>query len=100
MHMKTTIDDVKYILSQHVDELKNTYKVKTIGVFGSVSRGDNKEKSDIDMLVEFSQPIGLFEFVALQDFLKKITRKKVDLATKASLKPRIKNDILKEVIYV
>lgn len=100
--MKINIDSVKLILEKHKLLLKDKYGVKTLGVFGSVARGDNKDKSDIDVLVEFSKntSIGLFEFVDLQDYLKKILRRKVDLVTKKGLKKAIKKSVLEETVYV
>lgn len=53
---------------------------------------------DIDILVEFSKPVG-FEFIDLKIYLEELFNKKVDLATVSALKPRIKAEILKEVIY-
>lgn len=86
-------------INKHSDSLRETYNVKNIGIFGSVVRGKNKRKSDIDILVEFSRPVGFFHFLELEDFLSKILKKKVDLVTKKALKPIIKKDVLKEVVY-
>jgi len=61
---------------------------------------NKKKKSDLDILVEFSEPIGLFKFVELEDFLSQELNLKVDLVMKDALKPRIKDAILKEAIYV
>ena len=98
--MKTDMTQVKNILDQHMDLLKKKYNVKELGVFGSVARGDNTQASDLDVLVEFSQPIGFFKFVQLENYLSKILGKKVDLVTKKALKNAIREDILKEVVYV
>lgn len=74
--------------------------MRSIGIFGSYARGDNKETSDIDLLVEFSAPIGMFKFIEMEEFLSKALGKKVDLVTKKALKPIIKDEILKETVYV
>jgi hypothetical protein len=87
-------------LNTELPILKSKYNVNKIGVFGSFARGDYKKGSDIDILVEFKEPIGFFEFIQLENYLSKKLRKKVDLITKRALKTIIKNDILKEVIYV
>ena len=76
------------------------YKVKAIGVFGSYIRGEQKKKSDVDVLVEFHEPISLLEFVALERELSEHIGKKVDLVMKTVLKPRIGENILKEVVYI
>lgn len=88
------------ILNNNLNLLKSKYGVANIGIFGSYARGDQRKNSDIDILVEFDKPVGFFKFIALEDYLKKILGREVDLATKKSLKPAIKADILKEVIYV
>ncbi len=77
------------------------YQVKTIGFFGSYARGEQTQKSDIDILVEFvdGNSVDLFDFIELEDFLTKQIGIKVDLATKKALKPLIKDQILKETVY-
>jgi predicted nucleotidyltransferase len=91
-------------LTNRLEQLKpllaDRFKVQTIGIFGSYVRGEQKNKSDLDILVEFSEPIGLFKFVELEDFLSQELNLKVDLVMKDALKPRIKDSILKEAIYV
>lgn len=98
--MKTDVTQVKVNLDKHADLLKKKYNVQQLGVFGSVARGDNTQLSDIDILVEFSEPIGFFKFVELENYLSKILGIKVDLVTKKALKNSIRGDILKEVVYV
>jgi predicted nucleotidyltransferase len=78
--------------------LKEKYKVEKIGYFGSYARGEQTEESDIDILVEFSEPIGL-EFVELKFYLEKILELKVDIVTPNALKPVLKDSILQEVIF-
>ncbi len=80
--------------------LRDKYHVKKVGIFGSVVRNEQEKESDIDILVEFDSPIGFFDFIRLENFLSEILHKKVDLVTKKALKQAIKNEILKEVIYV
>lgn len=98
--MKVDVNQIKTIVQKHADFLKDTYHVEKIGVFGSVARGDNKDRSDIDVLVEFSEPIGMFKFIALEEYLSELIGQKVDLVTKNALKPAIKEEILQEVVYV
>ena len=81
-------------------ELEEKYKVKEIGVFGSYVRGEQKKRSDIDILVEFKEPIGLFEFMDLEEFLKNLLGVKVDLVSKKALKPIIGKYILRETVYI
>jgi len=95
------IEEIKETLTKHKEELRERFKVREIGVFGSYVRGEQKKKgSDIDILVEFEEPIGLFEFMDLEEYLSKLLGTKVDLVSKKALKPRIGEYILKEVVYV
>lgn len=88
------------VLKENLDHLVTQFHVKTIGLFGSYAREEASEISDVDILVEFSKPITLFEFVNLEDFLSGIIGRKVDLVTKTGLKPLIKPRVLEDVVYV
>ena len=100
--MKKTLDKIKEILKRHEKELKEQYGVKEIGIFGSYLRGDAKEESDLDILVEFEPDtkISLLEFVELENILSDLLEIKVDLVEKSALKPKIGKQILKEVVYI
>jgi uncharacterized protein len=87
------------IIQQNFEHIKNTYGVKKIAVFGSVARGEAKKNSDVDIIVEFSKPIGFFAFVELEFYLSNLLGKDVDLVTKKALKPLIKKSVLKEAVY-
>jgi uncharacterized protein len=93
--------DIKGKLEMLKPLLRERYQVNTIGYFGSYARGEQNQKSDIDILVEFVEgnSIDLFDFIELEDFLTKQIGIKVDLATKKALKPLIKDQILKETVY-
>ncbi len=74
------------------------YGVSAVSLFGSVARGESTEGSDIDLLVEFSRPIGFFKFVELKRVLEEIFGRSVDLVTPKALKPQLRDQILKEAI--
>lgn len=93
-----TLKDVEAILKKNKQILKEKFKVKEIGIFGSYARGEESEKSDIDVLVEFYEPIG-WEFLDLKEFLESMLGKEVDLVTPGALKPQLKSNILHEVVY-
>lgn len=97
--MDLTLDQAKSVLNEHMTILKDKYTVERIGVFGSVASASNTDKSDIDILVEFSEPVSFFKFIELEQYLGTILRKRIDLVTKKALKPAIKEEILKEVVY-
>ncbi|PIP48377.1 MAG: nucleotidyltransferase [Chloroflexi bacterium CG23_combo_of_CG06-09_8_20_14_all_45_10] len=95
-----TLDEIKSILALHKEELRQRYKVKELGIFGSYVRGDQRKRSDIDILVEFVEPVGLFEFMDLEEHLASLIGIKVDLVSKKALKPRIGKYIFREVVYL
>ncbi|MEX2681681.1 MAG: nucleotidyltransferase family protein [Candidatus Sigynarchaeota archaeon] len=79
--------------------LQREYKVARIGIFGSRARGDSLPRSDIDILVQFKEPVGLFLFSGLKQFLESIFGLDVDLATPDALRDEFREDVLKEVAY-
>ena len=93
-------EEIKSILNEHKKELEEKYGVKEIGIFGSFVRGEVRGGSDIDILVEFERPIGLFKFLELEEYLSALLGVKVDLVSKKALKPHIGEHILKEVVMV
>lgn len=96
------LEMIMNILKEHKEELRRRYGVKEIGIFGSYLRGENKEGSDLDILVEFEEDanIDLLEFVNMENYLSDRLGIKVDLVEKSALKPRIGKHILNEVIYL
>lgn len=97
----TKLDKVKKIITEEKNTLAKKYNVKRVGIFGSVARGEDTPKSDIDLLVDFSKPIGLFELVGLESYLTKKLGNRVEIASRKYLSTYIKNDILREeqIIY-
>jgi uncharacterized protein len=94
------LQDIEAKLKENKDLLSERFNVKEIGIFGSFVRGEQKETSDLDILVEFEGRVSLFEMVRLERFLSELLGEKVDLVMKNSLKPRIGKHILREVVYV
>ncbi|WP_199624850.1 nucleotidyltransferase family protein [Paenibacillus alkalitolerans] len=90
--------DVERILKEQKAFLKEKYYVKRIGIFGSYVRDEQSEESDIDLLVEFSKPVG-FEFFDLKDYLEELLKKPIDLVTVNALKPLIRDEIMAEVQF-
>ncbi len=95
--MKTR-KEIEETLKRYKPFLREKFKVKEIGIFGSYVRGEESEKSDVDILVEFYAPIG-WEFIDLKEFLEEILGREVDLVTVGALKPQLRDKILKEVVY-
>ena len=94
------LDKIKHVLRQNKPSLKKQFKVKLLGIFGSYVKGNQKKNSDVDILVEFSQTPGLFDYMKVENFLSQLLKKRVDLVMKGSLKPIIGKNIMREVIYV
>lgn len=95
-----TFEEIKDILLQNKEELERTFGVREIGIFGSYVRNEQNEKSDADILVSFKEPIGLFKFIALENYLSDLLGIKVDLVTRKALKPFIGKRILQELVNI
>lgn len=85
------------IISKHEETLR-AYSVSRLSLFGSVARDEAGPESDVDLLVEFDKPMGLFGFVDLKNYLESILGHRVDLVSKNALKRQLRDDILKEAI--
>ncbi len=96
--MVENVKDALHVIREHRKLLEDKYKVKTLGVFGSFARGDQKTGSDIDILVEFHNVPDLFEFLNLERYMEKILGKKVDLVRKAVIRKELKKQISHEVV--
>ena len=93
------LSSIQKILKQVKPHLTTKYHVNTLGLFGSIVRNDFTAKSDIDILVDFSRPIGV-EFIDLANELESILNRKVDLVSKAGIKPGYFRVIQREILYV
>jgi uncharacterized protein len=91
-------EGIEKILKEHKEILAEQYFVQKIGLFGSYVRNEQKEESDVDILVEFDGPVS-FEFLDLKDYLESLFCKPVDLVTTRSLKPYLREEILNEVRF-
>ena len=92
--------DILEIIRQTRPELTSRFGVERLGLFGSFVRGQEKRRSDIDLLVSFQRDIDLFEFLDLKEFLQERLHHKVDLVMDSALKPAIGKRIRAEVEYV
>ena len=97
-----TLAEIKRILEEHKAELRQDFKVKELGIFGSYVRGEQKKGSDLDILVEFEESanLSLLDFIRLENYLSDMLGVKVDLVEKQALKPRIGKHVLEEVVQV
>ena len=95
-----TLSEIQEILKREKDTLRERYKVKEIGIFGSFVRGEQTSTSDVDVLVEFEEAPSLIKFVELENYLSDVLGVRVDLVEKKSLKPHIGKRILQEVVVL
>jgi predicted nucleotidyltransferase len=88
-------------LKVHRPELQRRFGIRSLGVFGSYVRGDQKRGSDLDLLVEFDdRALSLFDFVEIEHYMSDLLGVKVDLVEKSTLKPVIGRHVLAEVVTV
>lgn len=95
--MKTK-EEILEILNGLKQDIKATYKVRELGLFGSVVRDEQKQFSDIDILVDFDENASLFDLIGLNRFLEEKLDEKVDVISKRSLRKEISDSVLKETI--
>lgn len=94
------LDDILHVLQEAKSELKDRFFVRSIGVFGSAVREDfSPSSSDIDILVDFSKPVGV-EFIDLANFLETKFQRKIDLVSKNGVKPVYLKQIENEILYI
>jgi predicted nucleotidyltransferase len=93
-----TLKGIESHLTKNKPFLRKRFNVERIGLFGSNARGKATPRSDIDILVGFSRPIG-WEFVDLKEYLEKLLGCRVDLVTVNALKPQMMESVMSEVIY-
>ena len=94
-----SLQNILQILRQHKPELQRKYPLSRLGVFGSYARGDATEKSDIDIAVELSGPMGL-NFVDMADEIESLFGIKTDVVPKRAIKPGYLPFVEKDIIYV
>lgn len=94
-----TTEEIKTILKKQRQDLQKRFKIKSLAVFGSYSRGEQTGNSDVDIMVEFDETPGL-EFIDLADALEMALQTKVDLVSRNAIKPKFMKQIEKELVYV
>ena len=94
-----TLQEINNALSKHKNRLFNDYPIKSMAIFGSYSRREQKDSSDLDILVEFTGRIGI-RFIDLAEDLEQIVGMKVDLVSKKGIKENYLKSISSDLIYV
>ncbi len=92
--------DALKVLKEHENVIKERFGVRKIGLFGSFARGEASDKSDVDILVEFTEGEKTFDnFMELKFYLEELFERDVDLVIETAIKPRLKNYIMREAVY-
>ena len=93
-----TLDEIRTIIGQHRDVLAEKYGVVVVGVFGSYVRGEQRRRSDLDLLADILRPVSLLELVGAEIYLGEILGAKVDLVPKRDVREELRETILKEAV--
>lgn len=98
--MSKDVETIRHQLQQQLPDIEQRYRVNYLGIFGSYVREEATPESDLDILVDFSVPPSLFQFVRLKNELSELLGIPVDLVMKSALKPKIGEYVLAEVVSV
>jgi uncharacterized protein len=98
--MMKEMAEIQIILRNELPQLAKKYRVESLGIFGSYVRQKQNERSDLDLLVTFTETPGLLQFIELEYYLSDLLGIQVDLVMRDSLKPRVSQQVLTEVVSV
>ncbi len=88
------------ILEEVYAEIREKYKVRRIGLFGSIVKHTENKDSDIDLLTEFEESADLLDLIGLSDFLEEKLKRKVDIVPRTALREELREAIEKEAAYI
>ena len=96
-----TLEEIRRIIAEHKEDIRQKYGIVILGVFGSYARGEQKETSDVDILVELERPVGL-EFYEFWDYIENLLGTKADVLTLTALKQKtpLWEKIKGDIVYV
>lgn len=94
-----TLQEVQSTLHKHKDELFAKYPIRALAIFGSYARNEQMEKSDVDIMVEFGDKIGI-RFIDLAEEIESLIGSKIDLVSKNGIKEKYYKVIKDDLIYV
>ena len=95
-----TLDEIRNIIREHRNVLAEKYGVAVVGVFGSFVRLEQREQSDIDLLVDILRPISLLELVGAEIYLSEVLGVKVDLVPKRDVREELRETIFAEAVAI
>ncbi len=94
------VNQIRLLILERKDEIKEKFKAEVLGVFGSYARGEEKEESDIDVLVRFEEGATLLHLTGLGYYLEDLFGVPVDVVSERGLRPIMKDNVLKELVPV
>lgn len=94
------LNEIKKIIKQHRNILADRYGIAVVGIFGSYVRGEQEQRSDIDLLADILRPISLLEMVGAEIYLSEVLEIKVDLVPKRNVREELRNNILEEAVSI
>ena len=101
--MTTTLNASIETIRNSYQYLSNEYGVKRVGIFGSIAKGSDRTDSDLDLVIEFSKPIGL-KFIDLTEYLETLFNRRVDILTADGIEnirnTKVADDIKRNIVYV
>ena len=95
-----TMNEIRKMIASLKPQIAEKYQVKELLLFGSYARGEQNEKSDLDLLVEFKETPDLLTFIEMEEFLSQRLQIPIDLVPKRKLKTQLRDRILKEAITI
>jgi predicted nucleotidyltransferase len=98
--LKAKLKDILSIVRGLEGQIRKEYRAEVIGVFGSYARGEQKARSDVDILVKFLEGATLFDLVGLGDFLENKLNLKVDIVSERAIREELRQQIMSEVVPV
>jgi hypothetical protein len=98
--MRLDKEKIIKIINKHRKELEEKYKIKSIALFGSYIKDEQTEQSDIDLLVEYTETVGLLHIAATENYLSDILGVKADIVPKKSVRKELKDVIFNEAVQI
>jgi predicted nucleotidyltransferase len=92
--------EISTILRDHTEELRSRFGITNLALFGSVARGEATQRSDVDILADVVRPISLFEIAGAENYLIDLLGCEVDLVLRRSVRPELREGILREAVAV
>lgn len=95
-----SVEEIRALIGERKDEIKKEFRAEIVGIFGSYARGEEKEESDIDVLVRFGERATFLHLTGLGFYLEDLFGVPVDVVSERALHPMMRDDVLRELVPV